>query len=186
MKRRRINLLSLTLKKFDFETTAKKLQFSLIVMLILLVCGLVGTSFLNNYLIQQTDAIARSKQPLLLYFQSNKDFDKKVGYFIYKNNLLKDYLKGDAKAYVYYVDLLQHISSVSPEAQVLVFTVDNVGQTEFDVSFPSYESAQIFLNAIEKPEFIKPFEYIKLGDFEITTSKDSQFTLNIEGKFIKK
>lgn len=186
MKRRRINLLTHSLKKFDFETAAKKLQFSLIVLLVLLLCGLIGSAFLNNYLIQETDATARSKQPLKLYFQSNTDFDKKIGYFIYKNNLLKEYLKNDAKAYVYYVDLLQHIAAVSPEAQVLVFTVDNVGQTEFDVSFPSYDSAQIFLDAIEKPEFIKPFDYIKLADFEITSIKDGQFTLSIEGKFIEK
>ena len=186
MKRRRINLLSHSLKKFDFVTAAKKLQVSLIGLLVVLLLSLGASAFINNYLTQELDALTKEQQPLLQYFQANSDFDKKISFFIYKNNLLKEYLKDDAKAYEYYVVLLKHINAVSPEAQLLSYAVDNIGETEFEVSFPNYDSAQIFLDAIEKPEFIKPFEYLKLSEFDVNSAAEDKFTLNIEGKFLKK
>lgn len=186
MKRRRINLLSLTLKKFNFDTAAKKVQNYLIGALVVLLFVVGVLFFFNNYLTQQLEEVEKSKKPLVQYFQSNEDFDKKIKLFIYKNNLLKEYIKQDADAYTYYNNLLTHINGVSPEAQVKNFAVDNTKQTEFELIFPSYDTAQIFLNALETPDFIKPFEYLKLTGFALSNKEDNTFSLRLEGKFLEK
>lgn len=185
MKRRRINLLSLTLKKFDFETAAKKVQYSMIGVLVFLLVALGATAVINNYLTRELEKQTKSKSPLLSYFQSNADFDKKIKYFIYKNNLLKEYMKEDADAFTHYTNVFLHIQAVTPDAKLVSFTVDNTEQTQFEINFPSYDSAQIFLDAVETPEFIKPFEYLKLGSFEVSGSDVSDFSLSLEGKLLK-
>ncbi len=185
MKQRRINLFSLTLKKFDFVTAAKKVQFSMIIVLLVLLLTLGLTAVINNYLDQELAAIDKSKKPPAQYFQSNADFDKKIKYFIYKYSLLKDYLKQDAQAYDYFLKLQSHILKVSPGAQIISFTVDNVGQTQFNVRFPNFDEATVFITALETPEFIEPFEYLKLSAFDVASKKVTNFELTIEGKFIK-
>lgn len=185
MKRRRINLFSLTLRKLDFATVAKKIRFSMITVLLILL-GILGlTAFVNNYLEQELASITKSKKPLLQYFENNSDFDKKIKYFIYKYSLLKDYLKQDADAYSYYLLLNKHIFSVSPNAVLTSFRIDNTGQTQFEIGFANFDEAELFLNALESPDFIKPFEYLKLSGFEVTHSGQGDFGLSIEGKFIK-
>lgn len=186
MKRRRINLFTLSLAKFDFDTAAKKIQFSMIWILILLVVALGASVFINKYLTDEQDKLTKSKTPLNTYLQNNAEYDKKIKQFIYKNNLLKEYIKEDANAFVHYTELFLHIQNVSPEAKIQSFTVDKVGQTKFEINFPNYDSAQVFLNALETPEFIKPFEFLKLAEFDVSGSKTDEFILMLEGKFIKK
>jgi hypothetical protein len=126
MKQRRINLFSLTLKKFDFVTAAKKVQFSMIIVLLVLLLTLGLTAVINNYLNQELAAIDKSKKPLSQYFQSNADFDKKIKYFIYKYSLLKDYLKQDAQRISFFktAELFKKLA----RARNNIIYVDNVGR----------------------------------------------------------
>lgn len=186
MKRRRINLFSLTLKKFDFVSATKKIQLSMIGFLVVLLLLLGISAIANNYLDQELEAISRSERPLQQYFQNNSNFDKQIKYFIYKYRLLQEYLKLDANAYTYHQTLQNHILSVSPNALLNSFQIDNAGQIQFNVSFPSYDDSQTFLNALETPEFIEPFEYLKLSSFDLSSDDSDNFQLSIEGKFLKK
>jgi hypothetical protein len=184
--KRRINLLSITITKRKLSEVAGDFRLKAIIFLIILTIVGVVELFIHFYLQNEIKKYEISKVTLEQYVDSNKEFEDKIKYFFYKYGLLKKYLKDDANGYAYYEKVQAIVSEASPNAKITGFNYKNNGETNFSVTFASYDEAEGFIAALETPLFLDLFQYISLQGFDAADQiSRTDFTISVIAQFIQ-
>ncbi len=184
--KRHINLLSITFTKRKLSEIAGDFRLKALIMLVVLVLAGVGELFIHLYLQNEIKEYQLSKVTLEQYVDENEEFENKIKFFFYKYGLLKKYLTEDANGYVFYEKVQGLITESAPTAKITEFAYKNNGETNFTLTFASYDEASGFISLLETPLFLDTFEYIELQGFDakdnVTTTG---FSLSITAQFIK-
>ncbi len=142
-----------------------------IVILVVLVLVVIGSSSFLLYQSNVNVANEKSLDNLKTLIQQNQGFDRKLSYFIFKYGLLTEYLKEDAKGYAYHTILTNALTTNVPAAILSSFQIDKTGATSFSVQLATYDDAILFIKYAESPEFLKLFEFVKISPFTVNGSE---------------
>jgi hypothetical protein len=183
--KKRVNLLTSNDISSNLTDIINQVSKGSYIALVVLCIVLLGTGAANYYYSKQVSLLQESLANVQAFISGNGNFDKKIKFFIYKNNLLKTFLKDDAKSYTYFLWMKQYLAKNAPEARIDDFSIDNTGTTNVTLNFTQYERAMKFVQFIETPDFLDNFEYVIMQDLVI--SKESVeangVSIKIECKF---
>jgi hypothetical protein len=174
--KRNINLFSQDEIKQKLTKIMEVMMTWNIILFIIFIIVLLGVS---GFLIYQTGINTtneRSLDNLKVFIQQNQGFDRKLSYFIYKADLLKQYLKDDSKGFTYHERLNSILSTNAPNGLLSGFQIDNKRDVSFSVKFSSYEDTIQFIKFVESPDFLKEFEYVKINPLTVNGKTPSSIT----------
>ena len=185
MKKRRLNLLSSN--NISSQLGDRMIQISrwgyislAILSIVMLIIG--GIYFYYN---KEVGALSEQLASLQVFIDGTNNQDKEIKYFIVKNNLLKQFLKDDAKSHIYYTWFNEYLTQHVPAAMIDEFEIDNTGTVDIALTFTAYADAMSFLQFMETPDFLDNFDYVILRDTAISKENVelSGVTVDLEVKF---
>ncbi|CAN5206638.1 hypothetical protein BH09PAT2_BH09PAT2_09480 [soil metagenome] len=137
------------------------------------------------YLSTQARKQESVKKRFNAFIIQNQVFDSKINYFVFKYDLLKQYLSKDANVSYYYGLLDAFLSEIDSTAQISLFSLKNDQSVKFSLRFDTYEQAIEFMSRIETEKMSDYFETLTLKDFTISNKDMDGYILEFEGTFKK-
>mgnify|MGYP001108509638 CR=1 FL=1 len=181
MNKKRINLLQ---SRYDYQKFAKifyyiRLLTFFLIFLFFLIFVSINFTMLNYK--KEIDNLSSQKAALLQQANNFIDDEAKINYFQNKYQSFSQFLNEDAKFLPYYSLLVNSLKSATPEPELISFKIDKERNTEFVLSFSTFEQMTKFFTFIENEAFLTKFENIVLNNFSTNQSKSQ---LTFKGKFV--
>lgn len=132
---------------------------------------------------KQLDLFNTEKKNALLFLSLNKEAEAKFIFFRSKEKQIATFLKQDVNFFPFYNLLLESLKNSSPAARLESVVIGKDRTTEFGVGFDDFNSLSSFLRYAESDDFLKSFDQLTLGGFNILKQQKKTYQISFKGKF---
>lgn len=147
----------------------------------------ISSTYGANYWLQlEISKLNNENQVLQQYLTDHKDLEGKTGFFVFKKQLLKKYMRDDARFSDYYALLQKLMEDIQGSPVLEKFSLDNNQLTTFSLTFSDYETANRFITKLESPVFLQFFKTLEMDSFTTTPANDKQaetYRVELKGVF---
>jgi hypothetical protein len=185
MKRNSINLLVNREDYQKYENLFERLKLSATFLAVILTI-LFFYFYINiKNKFQVYEKMNLDKKSYLELLKNRKGDEAKINYVEKKYIDLKNFMKDDASSVTYYEVLSNALKNSSESATLKSLDVDKTRNTNFTVTFSTFERMMDFLKFAESEVFLNNFEFISLKNLIIVgeKNKNENYELSFSGKF---
>lgn len=181
--RHRVNLFSSRAETTPLSKKMARYRLVSVLVGLALLFGLVLSVGIYAYADYRLKAVDTSSQSTQRYIQKYDAFSTQIAQFVEQYAAFQTYLAADVYGYQYLTRLQALFQNTQVVETLDSFMVGADRDTNFTVSFSSYEDAISFLTEVESAPFAETFQSLSMDSFSVIANNDEQYTLSFSGEF---